>query len=161
MNANKLRLFVTVVFALALSCLALTYVFTVSALAWARSEGVYPTPQEGTIARANRYYCGVEKVNIEHASANSFDGSKAHVWYVIYRVYADHHAPCDPQNPGSPLANNRDFESAGNFYLNVKDGWVFMPEGPAQILAFTMKAFGLAGPGDPYHIPREVWGTGN
>ncbi len=129
-------------------------VHTYSALSWARKSGVYETPQAGTIARANLYYCGVEKVDIEHASTNSFDGSNPHIWYVIYRVYAKNHAPCDTENPGSALYHNKTYESGGNFWLNVKQGWVFMPEGKfPMVIGFWMKVLGLAGPGDAYHIP--------
>ena len=129
--------------------------YTFSALRRARNLGVYETPQEGTIARANLYYCDVEKVDIQHASTNSFDGSKPHIWYVMYRVYAKNHAPCDAEKPGSALYHGT-YENAGNFWLNVKQGWVFMPEGKFPgVIGFWMKVIGLAGPGDAYHIPRD------
>ena len=129
--------------------------YTFSALRWARNNGVYETPQQGTIARANMYYCDVEKVDIEHASTNSFDGSNPHIWYVIYRVYAKNHIPCDAENPGVAMYHGT-YENAGNFWLNVKQGWVFMPEGKFPgVIGTWMKVLGLAGEGDPYHIPRE------
>jgi hypothetical protein len=102
--------------------------YTISSLNWARSRGVFTTPQEGVISDAYRAYCGVEKVEIDHASTNSFDGSNPHVWFVMYTVYAKSHAPCDPQHPGAPFYHQT-YERGGVFYLNVKDGWVMMPEG--------------------------------
>lgn len=130
-------------------------VYTFSVLGWARQRGVYETPQQGTIARANENYCEVDRVEIQHASTNSFDGSDPHIWYVIYRVYAKNHTPCDAVNPGSALFHGT-YENAGNFWLNIKEGWVFMPEGRfPRVVGTWMKVLGLAGAGDPYHIPRE------
>ena len=142
---------------LALAVLAglavLLSIYTVLVLNWARGQGVYATPQEGVRAKAERYYCGVEKVEIEQAATNSFDGSNPHIWYVIYRVYADHRTPCDAAHPGAALTH-QGYENAGGFWLNVKQGWVFMPEGKfPMVIGFWMKVLGLAGPGDPYHIP--------
>jgi hypothetical protein len=69
----------------------------------------------------------------------------------MYRVYAQSHAPCDDMNPGTPL-RYQTFERGGQFYLNIKEGWVMVPEGLfPQILGFWLKMFGLAGPGDPKH----------
>ena len=141
--------------AVTLVCAVVLSVYTISVLNWARSRGVYATPQQGVIARAYQYYCGVEKVEIEQAATNSFDGSKPHVWYVIYRVYAKNHTPCDTENPGRALYHAT-YENGGGFWLNVKQGWVFMPEGLFPgVIGSWMKVLNLAGPGDPYHVPRN------
>ena len=129
--------------------------YPLAALNWARTQGVFETPQLGVISNANRWYCGVEKVEIEQAETNSFDGSDPHVWYVIYAVYARNHSPCDPTHPGAPLYHQT-YERGGNFYLDMKDGWVFMPEGLfPTFIGQWMKVFGIAGPGDPTHVPRN------
>ena len=129
--------------------------YTISSLDWARKRGVYATPQEGVITSAYRSYCGVEKVDIEQAATNSFVGSNPHVWFVLFTVYAKSHAPCDPLHPGTPLYHHT-FERGGVFYLNVKEGWVMMPEGRFPgFIGFWMKVFDLAGPGDPTHVPRD------
>jgi len=128
--------------------------YTIASLNWARGQGIYNTPQEGVIARANQYYCELEKVEIEHAATNSFDGSDPHIWYVIFTVHAQNRIPCDSENPG-PLLHRGTSESGGSFYLHTKDGWVWMPEGRfPELIGHWMKKLDLAGPGDPTHIPR-------
>jgi hypothetical protein len=129
--------------------------YTIQSLAWARSRGVYDTPQQGVVASANREYCGIEKVEIEQAATNSFDGSDPHVWYVLFTVYAKSHAPCDPGHPGMALTHQT-FERGGSFYLDTKDGWVWMPEGRfPEFIGHWMKKLDLAGPGDSTHVPRN------
>ncbi len=146
---------VLIILAVVLLCVAFPALYTVSILNWARSQGVYATPQEGVISRAYRWYCEVERVEIEQAATNSFDGSDPHVWYVMYTVHARSHAPCDSEKPGGPLYHQT-YERGGNFYLNVKDGWVMMPEGFfPEFVGRWMKILGLAGPGDPTHVPRQ------
>jgi hypothetical protein len=140
-----------------LACPAVSGLYTSRALNWASKEGIYATPVEGVISRANRWYCDVDRVEIERASTNSFDGSSPHVWYVIWTVYADHRAPCSLEDPGEPLYHQT-YESVGQYYLNVKDGWVMMPEGMLpDFIGFWMSVFQLAGPGDPTHLPAEGW----
>ncbi len=129
--------------------------YTISSLNWARSQGVFETPQHGVILNANREYCGVEKVEIEQAATNSFDGSDPHIWFVLYTVYAKTHVPCDPVHPG-PGLYHQTYERGGTFWLNVKDGWVRMPEGRfPEFIGFWMKKLDLAGPGDPTHVHRN------
>jgi hypothetical protein len=130
--------------------------YTIASLNWARSQGVYDTPQQGLISSAYQHYCGVEKVEIEQAATNSFDGSDPHVWFVLYTIYAKNHAPCDPEHPGAEMYHNEGFERGGVFYLNVKEGWVFMPEGRfPEFIGYWMKKLDLAGPGDSTHVPRD------
>lgn len=149
------RLGLVFILGLILSCAAFQALYTIGVLLWARGEGVYETPQQGVVARAHRYYCGVEKVEIQQAATNSFDGSKPHIWYVTWRVYAKNHAPCDVQNPG-PALYHENYENCGNFYLNVRDGWVMMPEGFfPELIGAWMKFLGLAGPGDSTHGPQD------
>ena len=155
MNAKRKRFVLAITLAVMLACPIFSWWYTNAALNWARIRGVFATPQEGAISNANRWFCGVERVEIDHASTNSFDGSDPHVWFVMYTVYAKNRAPCDSQHPGAPLYH-KTFERGGQFYLNVKDGWVMMPEGLfPEFIGFWMKVFNLAGPGDPTHVPRE------
>jgi hypothetical protein len=128
---------------------------TISSLKWARSQGVFDTPQQGVISRVYHYYCGVESVEIKQAGTNSFDGSNPHVWFVIYRVIARSRIPCDPEEAGTDPFHKIS-EGGGIFWLNTKDGWVYMPEGRfPQVIGFGMKILDLAGPGDSYHVPRN------
>ena len=129
--------------------------YTIDALNWARSQGVYETPQQGVIDRANQKYCGIQKIDIEQAATNSFDGSDPHIWFVFFTVYAQSHAPCDPEHHGSPL-HHQTYEKGGSFYLNTQEGWVWMPEGRfPEFIGYWMKKLDLAGPGDPTHVPRN------
>ena len=168
MNAKRMSLFGCVLLAV-IGVLTLVFIglagsrlypiaarnYTIASLNWARSQGVYETPQQGVISTANNHYCGVEKVEIEQAATNSFDGSDPHVWFVLYTVHAKNHAPCDAEHPG-PALYHGSFERGGVFYLNVKDGWVMMPEGRLpEFIGHWMKKLNLAGPGDPTHVPRD------
>jgi hypothetical protein len=134
--------------------IACSSLYTVAALSLARSRGVFETPQQGVMFNASRTYCGLEKVEIEQAATNSFDGSDPHVWYVMYTVYASSHAPCNPERSG-PGLYHQSYERGGTFYLNVKDGWVMIPEGMfPQFIGYWMKKLSLAGPGDSTHVER-------
>ncbi len=136
-------------------CVAFPAIYTVVMVNLLSRDGVYATPQQGVIERANRFYCDVQKVDIEQAGTNSFDGSSPHVWYVMYTIYASHHTPCDPAHPGQPMYHG-DYERGGNFYLNTRSGWIFVSEGYfPEIMGYWMKVLGLAGPGDPTHTPRN------
>jgi hypothetical protein len=89
----------------------------------------------------------VRDVVIETAGPNSFDGSDPHVWYIVYRIYADHHAPCDADHPGSALYSG-DYDTGGHYYLHTLKGWVFMPEGRfPDYIGLWMKLTHQAGPG--------------
>jgi hypothetical protein len=151
MNAKRKRLawmILAVILGMVL-CVASQALYTIYALNRARGNGVFETPQQGVISNANRWYCGVEKVEIEQAGTNMPDGSNSHVWYVIWQVYARNRAPCDSNNPGLPL-HYKTYETGGNYYLNARDGWVYMEEAMLpDLVGIWMKVFGLAGPGDP------------
>jgi hypothetical protein len=134
-------------------CIATLLLYPIAALANARSKGVFLTPQEGVAAIASRWYCGFERVEFEHEPTDTFDKSNPHIYYVIYRVYAKNLPPCDPTHPG-PALHYGTYERGGNYYLNMRDGWVMMGEGyfPEYVGAW-MKVFGLAGPGNATPIP--------
>lgn len=151
---NLLR-FLVLILAVIVGFITIITLHTISSLNWARSQGVFDTPQQGVISNAYRGYCEVESVEIQQAATNSFDGSNPHVWYVIYRVIARSRIPCDPEDAG-PDPFHKISEGGGNFWLDTKDGWVRMPEGLfPQVIGFGMKILGLAGPGDSYHVPRN------
>jgi hypothetical protein len=154
-KAKRKWIILAITLAVVLACAAFPRMYTIAALNWARSDGVFATPQDGAIFNANRGYCGVERVEIDQNSANSFDGSNPHIWYVIYTVYAKTRAPCDSLHPGAPL-DHQTYERGGQFYLNVKDGWVMMPEGMfPEFIGFWMKVLNLAGSGDPTNVERK------
>jgi hypothetical protein len=99
-----------------------SWLYMVSILAAARREGVYPTAEEAMLARIERAWIDVERVEIERAGPNAWDGSQPHVWFVTARVVAASRAD------GKPVGSGR-HDLAGSFFLHVRDGWVHVPEG--------------------------------
>jgi hypothetical protein len=83
-------------------------------LAAARREGVYSTPEEAMLARIERGWIDVERVDLEHAGPNDPDGSQPHVWFVVARVWADRRAD------GKPVGSGRN-DLAGSFFLLLRD----------------------------------------
>ena len=120
----------------------LNWVYTVTMVRWAAHQGTYATAEEAIIERANAYYEGIEKIEIQYAGPNSFGGSQPHVWYVIARIWAE-------SKLGRPVGSQgKDYETPGGFYLQTQQGWVQIPEGLLPVyLGFWMDVFGMAGPG--------------
>lgn len=118
--------------------------YPLAALNAASRSGVYTLPEDHIAAIAGREYCDVAQVVIEHAGPEAGDGSNPHVWFVQWKIYARSHAPC---GSGRSMVYQT-YDQGGYFYLNTRDGWVWMSEGsfPAYI-GLWMKVFNLAGPG--------------
>ena len=126
--------------------------YTVLGLAVARSQGVYPTAEQGMLDRVRRGYLRIHDVDVLYAGPNSFDGSQPHIWYVIAEVRADRRAD------GSALGKGG-CDSPGSFFLNTKQGWVHVSEGAFPwIMGEFMTIFGLAGPGQS--DPSTWWAPG-
>ena len=138
--------FPLVFMALILLC---SWLYTVAALGLASKEGVYPSAEEGMLSKIDRSYAQPYQAEIAYAGTNSFDGSEAHVHYVIACVWGDR------RKDGSPVGSERHaYDQPGSFFLHTKDGWVWMPEGAfPQFIGFWMKVYGLAGSGssEPSH----------
>lgn len=123
--------------------------YTSLQLANARKEGIYSSAEQAMLSRIDQHYTDPKRVTILRAGPNSFDGSEPHIWYVIAEVRASAYAD------GSSLGA-RGCDAPGNFYIQTKDGWVFMPEGAFPVaVGKWMRLFGLAGPGDPN--PSTDW----
>jgi hypothetical protein len=144
------------------ACITLTFIgvilfscwlYTTSQLRAARETGVFSSAEEGMRGIIAKSYVEFEDYQIIYAGTNSFDGSSPQVWYVIACVWGGHRAD------GSPTGSKRhDYDQPGLFFINTKDGWVFMPEGAfPQFTSFWMKVFGLAGPGSSQ--PTHDWGS--
>jgi hypothetical protein len=120
----------------------LSWLYTTVQLANARSKGVYPSAEQGMLARLDKYYMPDREMEILYAGTNSFDGSNPHVWYVIAEVHASARAD------GSALSHNG-CDSPGSFFLQTKDGnWVYVSEGAFPgFMGFWMKVFDMAGEG--------------
>jgi hypothetical protein len=115
--------------------------YTTLQLASARTQGVFPSAEEGMRGLIDAHYVGVTSVDILTAGPNSFNGSQPHIWYVIAEVRAARRAD------GSELGHNG-CDGPGSFFLQAKDGWVHVPEGAfPELVGLWMKVFGLAGSG--------------
>jgi len=91
-------------------------------LAAARREGVYAAPEDGMVARVEKSWIDIQRVEIDRAGPNARDGSQAHVWFVTARVWAAR------RGDGQPVSA-RGYDLAGSFFLHLRDGWVHVPEG--------------------------------
>jgi hypothetical protein len=127
----------------------LAWIYTSVQLASARSKGLYSSPEQGMRSIIDKGYSADRKVKILYAGTNSFDGSQPHIWYVIAQVRASARAD------GSALGKNG-CDAPGLFFLQTRDGWVFVPEGAFPVfIGFWMKTFGMAGPGQS--TPSTNW----
>ena len=132
-----------------LAVIALCWMYTTVQLSFARSKGVYATAEQGMLARAEEHYSADREVKILYAGTNSFDGSQPHVWYVIAEIHATSRAD------GSELGRNG-CDAPGSFFLQTKEGWVFVPEGAfPTFIGFWLKVFGMAGEGQS--TPSTKW----
>lgn len=133
-------------------CVASSWIYTAVQLNIARAKGVYSSPEQGMIARAEQYYTDDRQVKILHAGTNSFDGTKSHIWYVIAEIRASARAD------GSALGHNG-CDAPGSFFLQTKEGWVHVSEGAFPgFIGFWMDVFGWAGEGQS--TPSTNWAPG-
>jgi hypothetical protein len=143
---NKTKLAFTL--GVPLLCLAtfllFTWVYVSAMLQVAQADGVYSSPEEGMLALIDQIYAYPYEVEIAYGGTNSFDGSDTHIRYVIVCVWGD------KRKDGSPVGSERHaYDQPGSFFLNTKDGWVFMPEGAfPTFIGFWMNVYGLAGSGN-------------
>lgn len=143
-------------------CAASSWVYSSTQLSIARSKGVYETPEQGMLALVDKDYASDRQVKILYAGTNSSDGSKPYIWYVIAEVHASARAD------GSNLSADG-CDAPGSFFLQTKDGWVYMPEGAFPgFIGFWMGLFDMAGPGQsepsttrspdqPVHFCGTTW----
>jgi hypothetical protein len=123
--------------------------YTSMQLAIARSQGVYPSAEEGMRELLETGYTGITRLDILYAGPNSSTGRQPHVWYVIAEVRASRRAD------GSELGARR-CDAPGSFFIQTNEGWVHMPEGAfPEVVGQWMDVFGLAGPGQS--TPSTDW----
>jgi hypothetical protein len=133
----------------AVAVIAFAWFYTSVQLVSARANGVYSTPEEAMRSMAEEYYSADRSVKILYAGTNSFNGSQPHIWYVIAEVRATSRAD------GSSL-RYQGCEAPGVFFIQTKDGWVYVPEGAfPEFIGFWMKVFGWAGEGQS--TPSTDW----
>jgi len=115
---------------------AMLWAYTTLNLGVAKREGVYANPEAGMRVRVSEGWVGIERVEITYAGPNSFDGSDPHVWFVTAQVWATRRADWKP-------IHQRGYDSAGSFFLRVREGWVHVPEGRfPELIGLGMRLFG-------------------
>jgi hypothetical protein len=151
-KATRLIIFSLSVFAMMVWLLFMAWYYTSTQLSITRTKGVYPSAEEGMIAKLRSYYAEDADIKILHAGPDLHSGKQAYVWYVIAEVRASARAD------GSELGQNG-CDAPGSFFVQTKEGWMYVPELVfPHFLGFWMNAFGLAGPG--VSAPTTDWPPG-
>lgn len=100
-----------------------------------QSDAMYASPEEGMLGLIQDSYSGIKRVEIVSTDRlYRFDD----LWFVIAHVWAE------KRSDGRGF-RNRDYDNPGCFFLKVDDGWVFVPEGKAEIIALGRHVFRLSG----------------
>jgi hypothetical protein len=147
--AMKIFRWVLMAVGLALAMVACSWTYTAVQLNIARAKGVYSSPEQGMIARAEQHYTVDRQVKILYAGTNSFDGTNPHIWYVIAEIRA-------ASRVEASVTGFDGCDAPGSFFLQTKEGWVHIPEGAfPEFLGFWMKVFGWAGEGQS--TPSTDW----
>jgi len=118
-----------------------SYTSTKRTIAKAKSQGVYPSAEEGMRQIIDRGYVDIQRTTIYYAGPDDTDGYP-YVWYVVAEVYAG------KRSSGSEMGRNG-CDNPGAFFIETDEGWVNVSEGAIYFgrLAHWMEVLGLAGPG--------------
>lgn len=113
--------------------------YAITQIEQAKREGIYGSPEEGMRDLIARHYRDIERVVIDHAGTNRFDGRMPHIWFVTARVYAAARGDGKVISPGQ-------FDYPGSYFLRIDDGWVHVPEGAfPELVGRAMERFELYG----------------
>lgn len=119
--------------------LFLLWMYTTIRVESAKAQGIYPSPKEGMLALIQQGYQGIQKIDVDHAGTNSFNGSNPHIWFVTAKVWAV------TRSDGTPL-HAKGYDWPGSYFLRVENSWVYMPEGAfPEMIGFGMKIFKIYG----------------
>jgi hypothetical protein len=116
------------------------WAYAASQLALAKRDGIYPTATEAVIAHNSQGWGEAQVVGISnvHASPNS-STRQPHVWFGGATVYLDR----------IPEGGRRDSYVSGSFYIHVRGGWVYVPEGAfPEFIGWVMEFYGMEGVGE-------------
>lgn len=117
---------------------ACSWVYAASQLALAKTNGVYASPEEAIIARNSQGWGGASVVKLEdvRANPNSRNDTQSPIWFGGATVYLDR----------IPQGWDRAQYSSGSYYVHVRDGWVYMPEGAfPEFVGWVMELYNLEG----------------
>lgn len=130
---------------------AVAWLYTTGQVAHARSQGVYPSAEAGMLAHLAQSYPPDHTVTIYYAGPNDVH-ENPHIWYVIAEVRASARAD------GSAMGRNG-CDNPGSFFLQTKEGWVYMPEGAfPTFIGRWMKTLGMAGEGQSMPTTNLIQG---
>ena len=115
------------------------WVYAASQLALAKHAGVYPTVEQAIIGNNSQGFGGAEVVRIENVRAGpNRSDAQPHVWFGYATVYLDK----VPQGYNS----DHDHYLSGNYYIHVKEGWVFVGEGAfPEFIGWVMELYNMEG----------------
>jgi len=135
MGRRWLGVLVTVIIVclLLVGVLAVYRNYTLRQLDKLREEPKYESPEEGAHALAREWYLDIEMVEIVSAKRkygfSDLEMVIAHVWA---RALADGRS-----------FGLEDYDNVALFFLELEDGWVYVPEGKAQLVAVGKHLFRL------------------
>jgi hypothetical protein len=116
---------------------ACSWVYAASQLALAKNGGVYPTVEEAVIERDSQGWGDARVVRIENVRAEpNSRNAQPHVWFGGATVYLDR----------VPEGHTKTYYSSGSFYLRVREGWVYVPEGAfPEFIGWVMELYNMEG----------------
>jgi hypothetical protein len=130
---KKLLLGGIVVMLVAGSFFGATGIYSALQLRSLKAKGIYTSPEEGMRLLIEKSYSEISRVEIVHAGREMFDD----LCYVEGHVWAAN------RRDGKGF-KDRDYDNPGSFFLRVRDGWVFVPEGKFPgVIAFGRWLFGI------------------
>ncbi len=99
---------------------ACIYLYATARIAQAKNLGVYPTAEEAAVKTFGLDYKDAKLVSLTSIDCgpNNETGKPEHVWFCTARVEYDR----------IPQGQRRSVFLAGDFFIRVKDGWVYMSE---------------------------------
>ncbi len=116
---------------------ACIWAYAASQLVLAKNGGIYATPEEAVIERNSQGWGGAKVVRIDNVRAGpNRANAQPHVWFGGADIYLDR----------IPQGGNRDHYSSGSFYIRVREGWVFVPEGAfPEFIGWVMELYHMEG----------------
>lgn len=114
--------------------MASVWLYSAAQLRVLEGKGVYASPAQGMLELVEKRYSAVNKVEIIHMGREIFDDLyfvEVHVWSV--------------SRSDLKGFSDQSYDNLGYFFLKVKDGWVFVPEGKfPEVIALGKRIFRLS-----------------
>jgi len=135
---NRLLRIGAVLAALVLSYFVCLYTYAVVRITQARHQGVYPTAEAAAIATYSQGFGGAEvrSIDVINCGPNEPSGRPAFIWFCTALVTMDQ----------APSGYERSTFLNGSFFIQLQDGWVFMPEQAfPELVGHAMSFYHLEG----------------